>query len=72
MAKKLKQNIAKDMTIREVIHKYPKTVFVMIDWGLHCVGCIAAPGETIEEAAKVHRIDLGKFLENLNKAADRK
>jgi len=66
MAEKAK--ITKEMTIRETIQKYPKTVFVFIDYGLHCVGCPLAQNETIEEAAKLHQIDLQKFLEDLNKA----
>ncbi|MBZ9572457.1 DUF1858 domain-containing protein [Patescibacteria group bacterium] len=56
------------MTIGEVIKKYPRVVFLFIDYGLHCVGCSIAQGETIEEAAKAHRLDLKKFLEDLNKA----
>lgn len=58
--------ITKEMTIGEVIKKYPKTTFVFIDYGLHCVGCSIAQGETIEEAAKLHQIDLKKFLKDLN------
>ncbi len=57
------------MTISEVIEKYPKTTSVFMDWGLHCVGCLMAEPETIEEAAKLHQIDLKKFLEDLNKTA---
>jgi len=64
----MKAKITKEMTIGEVIKKYPKTAFVFIDYGLHCVGCPMAIPETIEEAAKLHRIDLKKFLEDLNKA----
>lgn len=60
--------IAKEMTIEEVIKKYPKTVFVFIDYGLYCVGCPMAIPETIEEAVKLHQIDLKKFLKDLNKA----
>lgn len=60
--------INKGMTIREVIKKYPKTVFLFIDYGLHCVDCPIAQDETIEEAAKTHRLDLEKFLGDLNKA----
>lgn len=62
-----KTKITKEMTIGEIIRKYPKTVFLFIDYGLHCVGCPIAQDETIEQAAKVHRIDLKKFLEDLNK-----
>jgi len=65
------QKITKEMTISEVIKKYPKTAFLFIDYGLHCVGCPIAQGETIEEAAKVHRLDLEKFLEDLNKVINK-
>ena len=65
---KEKSVVTKEMTIGEVIKKYPKTVFVFIDYGLHCVGCPMAAPETIEEAVKLHQIDLKKFLEDLNKA----
>lgn len=62
------QKITKDMTISETAKKYPKTIFVFMDYGLHCIGCPAAPDENIEEAAKVHQIDLEKLLTDLNKA----
>lgn len=65
------QKIKKEMTINEVVKKYPKTVFVFIDYGLHCVGCPAAQGETIEEAAELHQMDLEKLLEDLNKTAEK-
>lgn len=61
--------ITKEMTIGQVMQKYPKTIFAFIDYGLHCVGCPAAGPETIEEAVKVHNLDLKKFLGDLNKAA---
>lgn len=69
MIKNKFQIITKETTIGEVIKKYPKAVFVFLDYGLHCVGCPMAQidqGETIEEAAKLHRIDLKKFLKDLN------
>lgn len=61
--------VSKKMTIGEVIKKYPKSAFVFIDYGLHCIGCPVAAGETIEEAARLHRVDLKKFLKDLKKAA---
>jgi len=62
------EEISSKMTISELIRKYPKTVFVFLDYGLHCVGCPMALPETIEEAAKLHNIDLKKFLKDLKKA----
>jgi len=66
-----KPKITEKMTIWEVIQKYPKTTFVFIDYGLHCIGCPMAEPETIEEAAKLHRVELKKFLKDLNKIANK-
>lgn len=64
----MEKKITKEMAIGQVIKKYPKTAFVFIDRGLHCVGCPMTQGEeTIEEAAKLHQIDLEKLLDDLNK-----
>jgi hybrid cluster-associated redox disulfide protein len=62
------RTIAKEMTIGEVLQKYPKTAFVFLDYGLYCAGCPMASPETIKEAAKFHGVNLEKFLEDLNKA----
>ena len=56
------------MLISGVTEKYPETIAIFLEQGLHCVGCSFAKEETIEEAAKVHQIDLEKLLDNLNKA----
>ncbi|PJE69449.1 MAG: disulfide oxidoreductase [Candidatus Staskawiczbacteria bacterium CG10_big_fil_rev_8_21_14_0_10_38_10] len=56
------------MTIGEVIKKYPKVLSIFNDYGLHCLGCVVSLEETIEDAAKFHKIDLKKFLKDLNNA----
>lgn len=61
------EKINKEMTISGAMKRYPKTTFVFIEYGLHCPGCPMAEPETIEEAAKVHHLDLKKFLQDLNK-----
>lgn len=70
MEKEKFPKITGQMTISQVVKKYPKTAFVFMDYGLHCIGCPAAPDETLEEAVKVHQIDFKKLLEDLNKAAN--
>ena len=67
MKKKIKIKITKDMSIGEVIKKYPKATFVFIDYGLHCVGCPMAQNDTIEEAAQIHNLDYKALLKDLNK-----
>lgn len=67
-----KQKINKDMTISEVLEKYPKTFVVFMEYGLHCAGCPVAQLETIEHLAQVNLFDLKKLLQSLNKAAEEK
>jgi len=56
------------MKISEIVEKYPQVLSLLLDYGLHCIGCPLAPDETLEEAAKVHGFDLEELLQNLNKA----
>ena len=67
-----KEKIAKEKIIKEVIEKYTETTSVFLDKGLHCFSCPIARIETIEEMAKAYQFDLGKFLEDLNKAINKK
>lgn len=65
-----KQNITKTMTLGEVVSKFPKTIPIMLDYGLHCVGCHVAAFETIEQGALAHGMDkkqLEKMLKEMNK-----
>lgn len=59
--------ITKDMTIGELVRQYPEKAEILMTFGMMCVGCPSAQGETIAEAAMVHGMDLEKLLEALNK-----
>lgn len=59
--------ITKEMTIREVLQVNPKTADVFMKYGMHCLGCPSATGESVVQAAMVHGIDPDKLLEDLNK-----
>ena len=58
--------ITKDMYIAEVLNEYQNTVPIFFKNGLHCLGCVMASGETLEEACLVHGIDCDKLLTELN------
>lgn len=65
----MKQKITKEMTVGDILKKYPKTIFVFIDYGLHCISCPLAQNDPIEDAVKIHQLDLKKLLKDLNKVA---
>ena len=54
MSQELKQVVTKDMTIADVVRKYPQAGMVMTAHGLHCVGCGVSPIETVEAGCKGH------------------
>jgi hybrid cluster-associated redox disulfide protein len=56
----------KDMTIAEMITANPDVVPILLNAGMHCIGCPSAMGETIEEAAMVHGLDADMLLEDIN------
>ncbi len=62
--------ITKDMTIREVLQKNPKTADVLMKHGMHCLGCPSATGESVGQAAAVHGVNPDKLVEELNKVID--
>ncbi len=58
--------ITKDMYIAEVLDDHRDTVPIFFRNGLHCIGCVMASGETIEEACLVHGLNCDQLLTELN------
>ena len=62
------QKITEDMTIRDVIEKFPETATVFAKYNIGCIGCIAASFERIKDIAGVHGTDIKAFVKDLNDA----
>ena len=60
------QRITKDMIIAEILQIDQDLIPVLLNAGMHCVGCPSSLGETLEEAAEVHGIDADELCELLN------
>ena len=60
--------ITADMTIGEVLKKYPESLKVFLSHGLMCVGCAVARFENIRQGATAHGIDVDALIEDLNNA----
>jgi len=59
--------ITKDMTIGEILRTNPDVAPVLMDAGMHCLGCPSAQGETLEEAAMVHGLDIDNLMSDIAK-----
>lgn len=58
--------ITKEMTIEEIMRRYPQTIAVFARFGLECAGCQIAEFEALEHGAGVHRVDVEQLLRELN------
>ncbi|MEK6907453.1 MAG: iron-sulfur cluster assembly accessory protein [Nanoarchaeota archaeon] len=65
----VQQFITKDMTISEVIEKYPITIETLLMTGVHCIGCHVSYFETLEQGMKGHGMideEIDKVIEEMN------
>jgi len=58
--------ITKNMTIAEALKIKPQIAAVLMTRGMHCLGCVIAQGETIEQAAEVHGLDVDELIKAIN------
>lgn len=59
------ENITKDMTIGDILRTNPDVAPVLLNAGMHCLGCPSAQGETLEEAAMVHGMDVDALMKEI-------
>ena len=57
--------ITKDTLIGEALMFNPDIAPILMDMGMHCIGCPASQGESIEEAAMVHGMDIDVLMEQI-------
>ncbi len=58
--------VTKDMTIGEILRTNQDIAPILMDAGMHCLGCPSAQGESLEMAAMVHGIDADELMEKIN------
>ena len=59
-------NITKEMTMGELLSIDRGVAVVLMNAGMHCIGCPSSIGESLEEACMVHGIELYELLKNIN------
>ena len=58
--------ITKEMTIGEVLQLDRATAPIFFSFGMHCLGCVMASGEDLEQACAVHGINVDELVDKLN------
>ena len=59
-------SITKDMLIGEILNVSQNVVPVLLNAGMHCLGCPSHQFESLEEACAVHGIDVDALITELN------
>lgn len=59
--------IVKSMTVHQVLVLDEGIADILMENGMHCLGCIMASGEDLEQACSVHGIDADVLIEKINK-----
>ena len=54
--------VTKERTIGEILRANPDVSPLLMEAGMHCLGCPSAQGESLEEAAMVHGIDIDALM----------
>ena len=56
------KEVTKDMLIGEILQADATVAPILMASGMHCIGCPASQGESLEEAAMVHGIDSDELM----------
>ena|SRR3989344_2816062 len=68
--KTVQQYVTKDMTMGDIVQKYPAAIEVMLSNGLHCIGCHVSYWETLEQGTLGHGMSeeqMNKMIDDINK-----
>lgn len=58
--------VTKETIIGDLLQINIGVVPILMNAGMHCIGCPASQGESIEEACMVHGIDAEPIVEEIN------
>ena len=63
--------VTKDTMIGDLLRIDAGVAPILMSIGMHCLGCGASRGETVEEACAVHGVDVEKLLKLVNEEANK-
>ncbi len=64
--------ITKDMCIGDILDMDVGTAKFFLEMGMHCLGCPASRGESVEQACRVHGIDCDELVNKINEYLENK
>ena len=52
-----------DLSVKEIMDRWPRTASAFIARRMHCVGCPIGPFHTLADAAMEHQLDAAELIE---------
>ncbi len=59
-------SVTKEMTIGQIISIDQNIIAILLHYGMHCIGCPSAQGESLEEACMVHGLKVEPLVDEIN------
>ena len=58
--------INEDTLIGEIVNQYPESIGILLEAGMHCLGCPASQAESLKDACAGHGLDHKPVIDALN------
>jgi hybrid cluster-associated redox disulfide protein len=60
------QKVTPDTIISDILKLDKGTVPILLNIGMHCLGCPSSTGESLADACEVHGVDVNEVVKDLN------
>lgn len=62
---KKKESILSDLTVKQILDRYPQTLRIFMDMGVLCVGCPAEAFHSLADVARVYKLNLKQLRKRI-------
>ena len=62
----MENTVTKDMPIGKVLSIHRGTARILMEFGMHCLGCPHATAESLEDACRAHGANVDELVHQLN------
>ncbi|GEM_PF-961249 len=63
----VKSSLPSDITVKELLDRYPQLLQLFIDLGLLCPGCPAEAFHTLPDVAREYQLDWNEFIRRIDR-----
>jgi hybrid cluster-associated redox disulfide protein len=58
--------VNEETLVGEIVNLYPEATVVLLNLGMHCLGCPASQAESLKDACAVHGVDVEPVVNAIN------